>query len=63
MSKKTATIDVVEKHVDVMGDHYRDKVEDLGERLNYLVKTMQEHADAINEMRQKLTQVSGRMGL
>jgi uncharacterized coiled-coil DUF342 family protein len=44
-------------------DSYGEKIVDLSERLNYLVKTMQEHADAINEIRTKLDQVRIRMGL
>jgi len=51
------------KTVIVAKDAYGEKIADLSERINYLVKTMQDHADAINEIRDKLTQVRTRMGL
>ncbi len=51
------------KVVKVAKDVYGEKIADLSERINYIVTTMQDHADAINEMRDKLAQVRTRMGL
>ena len=40
-----------------------ERLVELSERINYVVKMLQDHADAINRMQSKLDQVRNRMGL
>lgn len=38
-------------------------IKDMADKIGHLWQTMNEHADALNEMRKKLDQVRTRMGL
>ena len=40
-----------------------EKIVELSDRLNYIVKMLQTHADEIKNLRGKIDQVRGRMGL
>ncbi len=44
-------------------DKHMERIVELSERMNYVVKMMQDHADIINDMKSKLDQVRTRMGL
>ena len=50
---------VVKKKV----DHYGPMIAELSERVTYLLGVVQDHAEIIKDLRSKLTQVRGRMGL
>ena len=53
----------LKKKVEVKTDKTMERIVELNERMNYVVKMLQSHADAINEMKGKLDQVRTRMGL
>ena len=44
-------------------DKHMERIVELSERMNYVVKMLQDHADVINDMKGKLDQVRNRMGL
>ena len=44
-------------------DQYGPRIADLSEQLAYLLGVVQEHAGVIKELRTKMDQVRGRMGL
>jgi len=44
-------------------DQYGPRIADLSEQLAYLLGVVQEHAEVIKELRTKVDQVRGRMGL
>ena len=44
-------------------DQYGPRIADLSEQLAYLLGVVQEHAEVIKELRTKMDQVRGRMGL
>ena len=44
-------------------DTYGPRIADLSEQLAYLLGVVQEHAEVIKELRTKMDQVRGRMGL
>ena len=44
-------------------DEYGPRIADLSEQLAYLLGVVQEHAEVIKELRTKVDQVRGRMGL
>ena len=44
-------------------DTYGPRIADLSEQLAYLLGVVQEHAEVIKELRTKVDQVRGRMGL
>ena len=44
-------------------DKCSEKIVELSDRMNYVVKTIQDHADFINELSRSVKQVKGRMGL
>ena len=59
-----STAEVVEKvAVKKKVDTYGPRIADLSEQLAYLLGVVQDHAEIIKELRTKLDQVRGRMGL
>ena len=59
-----STAEVVEKvAVKKKVDTYGPRIADLSEQLAYLLGVVQEHAEVIKELRTKMDQVRGRMGL
>ncbi len=59
-----STAEVVEKvAVKKKVDQYGPRIADLSEQLAYLLGVVQEHAEVIKELRTKVDQVRGRMGL
>ena len=59
-----STAEVIEKvAVKKKVDTYGPRIADLSEQLAYLLGVVQEHAEVIKELRTKMDQVRGRMGL
>ena len=59
-----STAEVIEKvAVKKKVDTYGPRIADLSEQLSYLLGVVQEHAEVIKELRTKMDQVRGRMGL
>ena len=59
-----STAEVTEKvAVKKKVDQYGSRIADLSEQLAYLLGVVQEHAEVIKELRTKVDQVRGRMGL
>lgn len=59
-----STAEVTEKvAVKKKVDQYGPRIADLSEQLAYLLGVVQEHAEVIKELRTKVDQVRGRMGL
>ena len=53
----------LKKKVEVKTDKTMERIVELNERMNYVVKMLQSHAEEIVSMRSKLDQVRNRMGL